>query len=97
VIDEAIIVLAEAVFLAGLLILASRLWLFHGDPYPMLVAKAVNATASDAETMIVLPKPVHCEAWKVCYAGQCYPASLSGFTGSSWNYVIVDRGYGVGG
>jgi len=69
-VDEALIVLAEIVLLAGLAALAGRLWLSRGEPYPLLMARAVNATAPGAETVIVLPQPVHINTTYVSFGGE---------------------------
>jgi hypothetical protein len=69
-VDEAMIVLAEIILLAGLSMLTGRLWLGRPETYSQLVAKAVNATAPYAETLIVLPQPLHVETGYVSFRGE---------------------------
>jgi energy-converting hydrogenase Eha subunit F len=89
-VDEALVVLAEIVLLAGLVALANRLWLSRPEPYPQLVAKAVNATAPYAETMIVLPQPVHLEAGYVSFRGErAAVAPLSRVEGKAYRWLLV--------
>ena len=89
-VDEALVVLAEMVMLAGFAVLAGRLWLGRPEPYPQLVAKAINATAPYAETMIVLPQPVHVEASYVSFRGErAAVATLSRVEGRAYRWLLV--------
>ncbi|MEM0226922.1 MAG: hypothetical protein QXF46_08625 [Thermofilaceae archaeon] len=89
-VDEALVVLAEAVLLAGLLALSARLWGARFDPYPQLVAQLLNSSPVDAELFIALPKPVRVEASRVCRAGDCYSiAPLAAARGAAWDRLIV--------
>jgi len=89
-VDEALIVLAEIVMLAGLSMLAGRLWLGRPEPYPQLVAKAINATAPYAETLIVLPQPVHVEASYVSFRGErAGIATLARVEGRAYCWLLV--------
>jgi hypothetical protein len=89
-VDEALVVLAELALLASLVTLASRLWLSRPEPYPQLVAKAVNATASYAETVIILPQPVHLETGYVSYRGErAAVAPLSRVEGRAVSFIVV--------
>jgi hypothetical protein len=65
-VDEALILLAEALLFAGLLILSARLWSARESPYPKLAGELINATPPDAEVFIVFPEPVHIEVGRVC-------------------------------
>lgn len=69
-VDEALVVLAELALLAGLAALANQLWLSRLEPYPALVARAINATAPGAETVIVLPQPVNITTAYVSFGGE---------------------------
>jgi hypothetical protein len=89
-VDEALIVLAEVVMLAGFAVLAGRLWLGKPEPYPQLVAKAINATASYAETLIILPQPIHVEAGYVSYRGErAAIPTLARVEGSAYRWLLV--------
>jgi hypothetical protein len=95
-VDEALILLAEALLFAGLLILSARLWASRENPYPELVAELLNATPPDAEVFIVLPQPVRIEPGRVCYAGECYPAPIQHVRGHAWWWVkVYKRTYAV--
>ena len=88
--DEALILLAEAVLLAGLLALSARLWSARFDPYPQLVAQLVNSSPVDAELYAALPKPVRVEASRVCRAGECYSTTpLGAVHGSAWDWLLI--------
>ena len=89
-VDEALIVLAEIVMLAGLSMLAGRLWLGRPEPYPQLVAKAINATAPYAETLIILPQPVHVEASYVSFRGErATIPTLARVEGKAYQWLLV--------
>jgi hypothetical protein len=89
-VDEALVVLAEVVLLAGLVALANRLWLSRPEPYSQLVAKAINATADLAETVIILPQPVHVETGYVSFRGErAAIAPLSRVEGRAASYIVV--------
>jgi hypothetical protein len=89
-VDEALVVLAEIVLLAGLVALAGRLWLGRPEPYPQLVAKALNATADLAETVIILPQPVHVETGYVSFKGErAAIAPLSRVEGKAYRWLLV--------
>lgn len=95
-VDEALILLAEALMLAGLLLLSARLWAARENPYPRLVAVLLNSTPPDAEVFIVLPEPVRIETGKVCYAGQCYAVPIQYAKGQAWWWVkVYKRSYAV--
>ncbi len=89
--DDALILLAEALLLAGTLLLSARLWLARGNPYPRLVAELLNATPPDAEVLVVLPEPVRVEPGRVCYAGECYAAPTQYVRGQAWWWVRVHK------
>ncbi len=94
-VDEAVVLLAEAVLMAGLLLLASRLWLARYDPYPEAVARLLNATPPDAEWFIVLPKPARIEVGRVCCAGECYAVPITRKAGAAaWWWVRAQRDAG---
>jgi len=89
-VDEALVVLAEIVLLAGLSMLAGRIWLGRPEPYPQLVAKAFNATAPYAETLIVLPQPVHVEAGYVSFRGEkATIPTLARVEGRAYRWLLV--------
>jgi energy-converting hydrogenase Eha subunit F len=89
-VDEALIVLAEVVLLAGLSMLAGRIWLGRPEPYPQLVAKAINATAPYAETLIILPQPIHVEAGYVSFRGErAGIATLARVEGRAYCWLLV--------
>ncbi|MEM1696756.1 MAG: hypothetical protein QW324_07010 [Thermofilaceae archaeon] len=89
-VDEALVVLAEAILLAGLLALSARLWSARFDPYPQLVAQLLNSSPVDAELFIALPKPVRVELDRLCQAGSCYSiAPLGAVYGTAWDWLIV--------
>ncbi|MEM2299265.1 MAG: hypothetical protein QXW23_07070, partial [Thermofilaceae archaeon] len=88
--DEALILLAEAILLAGLLMFSARLWSARFDPYPQLVAQLLNSSPVDAELFIALPKPVRVELDRLCQAGSCYSiAPLGAVYGAAWDWLIV--------
>ena len=87
--DEALILLAEALMLAGFLLLSARLWLARENPYPRLVGELLNATPPDAEVFIVLPEPVRVEGGRVCRAGACFSAPIQRAVGRAWWWVKV--------
>lgn len=86
-VDEALVTLAEILLMVGLLSLALRLWSSRYDPYPELVAKAVNSSPTDAEVIIILPRPVALKVSdrgvQVCQAGECYSTRLRYARGGS--------------
>ena len=89
-VDEALVVLAEIVLLAGLVALASRLWLSRPEPYPQLVAEAINATAPYAETLIALPQPIHVEAGYVSFKGErATIPTLARVEGRAYRWLLV--------
>jgi hypothetical protein len=89
-VDEALVVLAEVVLLAGLSMLAGRLWLGRGETYQTIVAKAVNATAPYAETMIVLPQPIHVTRQYVSYKGErATIPTLTRVEGEAYQWLLV--------
>ncbi len=89
-VDEALVVLAEIVLLAGLVALANRLWLNRPEPYPQLVAKAVNATAPYAETLIILPQPVHVATSYVSFRGErAGIPTLTRVEGRAYRWLLV--------
>jgi len=89
-VDEALIVLAEIVMLAGFAVLAGRLWLSKGETYQAIVAKAINATAPHAETLIILPQPVHVEASYVSFRGErAGIATLTRVEGKAYQWLLV--------
>ncbi|MEM1568706.1 MAG: hypothetical protein QXI84_09510 [Thermofilaceae archaeon] len=89
-VDEALVVLAEAILLAGLLMFSARLWSARFDPYPQLVAQLLNSSPVDAELFIALPKPVRVELDRLCQAGSCYSiAPLGAVYGTAWDWLIV--------
>ena len=89
-VDEALVVLAEIVLLAGLVALASRLWLGRPELYPQLVAKAVNATAPYAETMIALPQPIHVARQYVSFRGErATIPTLTRVEGEAYRWLLV--------
>ncbi|MEM1930119.1 MAG: hypothetical protein QXH81_09135 [Thermofilaceae archaeon] len=88
--DEALILLAEAILLAGLLMFSARLWSARFDPYPQLVAQLLNSSPVDAELFIALPKPVRVELDRLCQADSCYSiAPLGAVYGAAWDWLIV--------
>ncbi len=89
--DEALVLLAEAILLAGMLGISAKLWLLKYDPYPELVAELINATPDGSEILIVLPRPVRLELGRVCYAGACYAANLTHVEGHAWWWIRVYR------
>jgi len=91
-VDEAVILLAEAVLLAGLLLLSARLWRAWENPYPRLVAELLSATPPDAELFVVLPEPVRVEAGRVCYAGACYAVPIQYVRGQAWWWAKAYKG-----
>ena len=91
-VDEALIALAEAIMLAGLLSLSMALWSSSGSLYCEAVAKAINASARDAETLLVLPKPVSVKPGFVCYSGVCFRIAAKEVRGGAWLCIAVDRG-----
>jgi hypothetical protein len=91
-VDEALILLAEALLFAGLLILSARLWSARENPYPKLAAELLNSTPPDAEVFIVFPEPVRIEAGKVCYAGECYSAPVQYAMGQAWWWAKAYKG-----
>jgi hypothetical protein len=91
-VDEALILLAEALLFAGLLILSSRLWSARENPYPKLAGELLNATPPDAEVFIVFPEPVRIEVGRLCYAGQCYSAPVQYVKGQAWWWAKAYRG-----
>ncbi|MEM1522717.1 MAG: hypothetical protein QW407_04940 [Thermofilaceae archaeon] len=89
-VDEALILLAEAVLFAGLVALSARLWSARFDPYPQLVAQLLNSSPVDAELFIALPRPVRVEASRVCRASECYGiAPLEAVRGAAWDRLVV--------
>ena len=89
-IDEALVVLAEIVMLTGFAVLAGRLWLGKGETYQAIVAKAINATAPYAETLIILPQPVHVEASYVSFKGErAGIATLERVEGKAYRWLLV--------
>jgi len=89
-VDEALIVLAELALLAGLAALANQLWLSRPEPYPALVARAINATAPGAETVIVLPQPVNITTAYVSFGGErAAIPRLSAVSGDAVRYLLV--------
>jgi hypothetical protein len=89
-IDEALIVLAEIVMLTGFAVLAGRLWLSKGETYQAIVAKAINATAPYAETLIILPQPVHVEVSYVSFRGErAGIATLTRVEGKAYQWLLV--------
>jgi hypothetical protein len=89
-IDEALIVLAEIVMLAVFAVLAGRLWLGKGETYQVMVAKAINATAPYAETLIILPQPVHVEASYVSFKGErAGIATLTRVEGKAYRWLLI--------
>lgn len=89
-IDEALIVLAEIVMLAGFAVLAGRIWLGKGETYQTMVAKAINATACYAETMIVLPQPVNVTRLYVSYKGErAGIATLTRVEGKAYRWLLI--------
>lgn len=96
-VDEAIVTLAEAILMVGLVVLAHRLWLSYRDPYPALVAKVVNATVASGpcEVYVALPRPAYFEegGYRVCYAGDCYRVSVPlRRIGAAWSGATVVAG-----
>lgn len=97
-VDEALILLAEALLFAGLLLLSARLRLSRPNPYPELVAELLNSTPPDAEVLIVLPEPIRVEEGRVCHAGECYTAPITQAKGQAWWWVkVYKRAYAVAG
>lgn len=89
-VDEALVVLAEAILLAGFLVLSAKLWSARYDPYPQLVARLFNSSPIDAELFVALPKPVRVELNRLCQAGVCYSiAPLGAVYGAAWDWLIV--------
>ncbi|MEM2791217.1 MAG: hypothetical protein QW075_05140, partial [Thermofilaceae archaeon] len=89
-VDEALVVLAEAILLAGLLMFSARLWSARFDPYPQLIAQLLNSSPVDAELFIALPKPIRVELDRLCQAGSCYSiAPLGAVYGTAWDWLIV--------
>jgi len=89
-IDEALVVLAEIVMLTGFAVLAGRIWLGKGETYQAIVAKAINATAPYAETLIILPQPVHVEASYVSFKGErAGIATLERVEGKAYRWLLV--------
>ena len=86
------ILLAEALLFAGLLILSARLWASRENPYPRLAGELLNATPPDAEVFLVFPEPIRIEAGKVCYAGECYSAPVQYVKGQAWWWAKAYRG-----
>jgi hypothetical protein len=91
-VDEALILLAEALLLAGLLILSARLWSARENPYPRLAGELLNSTPPDAEVFLVFPEPVHIEPGRVCYAGECYSAPVQYVRGQAWWWAKAYKG-----
>ncbi|MCC6049111.1 MAG: hypothetical protein LM580_00290, partial [Thermofilum sp.] len=91
-VDEALILLAEALLFAGLLILSARLWSARENPYPKLAGELINATPPDAEVFLVFPEPVRIEPGRVCYAGECYSAPVQYVKGQAWWWAKAYRG-----
>jgi len=88
--DEALVLLCEALLLAALLLLSTRLWAARRDPYPQLVAQLINASPEDAELLIVLPRPVRVNGTHVCRAGECSPiVGLERVEGAAWSWLRV--------
>lgn len=85
-VDEALVTLAEVLLMIGLFSLALRLWSSMYDYYPELVAKVVNSSPTDAEVIIILPKPIALKVSnrgvQVCQAGECYVTRLRYAKGS---------------
>jgi|GEM_PF-5930698 len=89
-VDEVLVVLAELVLFAGFAALAGRLWLSRTEPYLLLAARAVNATAPLAETVIVLPQPVHVAESYVGFRGErAAIPRLSRVEGRAVSYLVV--------
>jgi hypothetical protein len=89
-VDEALVVLAEVVLLAGLSMMAGRLWLGRGETYQAIVAKAINATAPYAETLIILPQPVHVATSYVSFRGErAAIATLARVEGKAYQWLLV--------
>jgi hypothetical protein len=89
-VDEALVVLAEIVMLAGFAVLAGRLWLGRGETYQAIVAKAINATAPYAETLIFLPQPIHVEPSYVSYKGEkATIPRLARVEGRAYQWLLV--------
>ncbi|MEM1509700.1 MAG: hypothetical protein QXY49_01715 [Thermofilaceae archaeon] len=86
-VDETLVALAEVFLMVGLFSLALRLWNLKYDCYPELVAKAINSSPTDAEIIIILPKPVAFKVSdrgvQVCQAGECYITRLHYAKGST--------------
>jgi hypothetical protein len=54
------------------------------------VAKAVNATSPYAETLIILPQPIHVEAGYVSFRGErAAIATLTRVEGGAYRWLLV--------
>lgn len=86
-VDEALVTLAEVLLMIGLFSLALRLWSSRYDSYPELVARVINSSPTDAEIIIILPRPVALKVSdrgvQVCQAGECYSTRLRYAKGGS--------------
>lgn len=89
-VDEALVIFAEALLFAGLLIFSTELWNAKYDPYPQLVTQMLNFSPLDAEIFIALPRPIKVELTRLCQAGKCYTVTpLKAVHGTAWNWLIV--------
>jgi hypothetical protein len=88
-VDEAVVVLAELFLLVALVYMASRVYTAATTSYPVLVAKAINATPPYSEVTIALPKPVHLTPTHVSHAGVKTPVRLASTSGSAQTVIRV--------
>ena len=92
-VDEALILVFEAMALSASIVLALSVQSSNSSTYCRLVAEALNSTAMavppGGDIKIILPRPVHVNSsgW-VC---NVFPTAISRYSGHAWHYIVVRK------